>query len=341
MLKLSVLDQSPVSEGSSPAEALAQTALMAQEAERLGYHRYWVSEHHSAPGLAGSSPEILMAHLAAVTSSIRIGSGGVLLPHYSAYKVAENFRVLEALYPGRMDLGVGRAPGGAALAMRAIQENQVRNDDHYEEQVEDLITYLHDLADPSHRFAGLQVTPVVPTTPEIWLLGSSKDSAALSAKLGTGFAFAQFINGSGGIEAMKVYQQSFQTSLEALQPRSLVSVFAVCAETAEEADRQASSMDLAHVLLEKGHVSTCTPSVETALSYKYTPYDMHRILSHRKQMVVGTPESVREQIETLAELHQCQEVMIASTIHSFPDRLKSLRLIAEAFELHPTKDKVR
>lgn len=340
MLKLSVLDQSPVSEGSSPAEALAQTALMAQEAERLGYHRYWVSEHHSAPGLAGSSPEVLMAHLGAVTSTIRIGSGGVMLPHYSAYKVAENFRVLEALYPGRMDLGVGRASGGAALATQAIQENQLRHVDRYEEQVQDLIAYLHDTLNVSHRFAGLQATPVVPTAPEIWLLGTSRDSAALSAKLGTGFAFAQFINGNGGMEAMKVYQQEFNTSPVTQQPRSLVAVVAVCAETAEEAERQASSMDLSLVLLEKGHVSTGTPTVERALSYKYTPYDMFRIQSNRKQMVIGTPAGVKEQIETLAERYQCDEVMITSTIHSYSDKLQSLRLIAEAFELQSPKDRV-
>lgn len=337
MLKLSVLDQSPVSEGSSPAEALAQTALMAQEAERLGYHRYWVSEHHSAPGLAGSSPEVLIAHLAAMTSTIRIGSGGVMLPHYSAYKVAENFRVLEALYPGRIDLGVGRASGGAALATQAIQENQLRHEDRYEEQVVDLIAYLHDTMDTSHRFAGLQATPVIPTAPEIWLLGTSRDSAALSAKLGTGFAFAQFINGNGGMEAMKVYQQQFQASPVNQQTQSLVAVVAVCAETAEEADRQASSMDLSLVLLEKGHISTSTPTVERALSYKYTPYDLFRIQNNRKQMIVGTPEVVKEQIETLAVQYQCDEVMITSTVHSYSDKLKSLQLIAEAFELHGSK----
>ncbi|MRN54195.1 LLM class flavin-dependent oxidoreductase [Paenibacillus monticola] len=330
MIKLSVLDQSPVSEGTSPAEALAQTAILAREAERLGYHRFWVSEHHSAAGLAGSSPEVLMAHLAAVTTTIRIGSGGVLLPHYSAYKVAENFRVLEALYPRRIDLGVGRAPGGAALVTRALQEqHQLRSSDHYEQQVEDLITYLYNKVDPAHRFAGLTATPAIATAPEIWLLGSSKDSAALSAKLGTGFAFAQFINGAGGSEAVKAYQHRFQPSPVTQNPRSLVAVFAVCAETSEQADQLASSMDLSLVLLEKGHVSTGTPSVEKAQSYPYTPYDMFRIQDNRKRMVIGSPEDVRAQLEALAEQYQCEEVMIASIMYSFADKLKSLQLIAE------------
>lgn len=145
-MKLSILDQSPVSEGSTPAEALRQTALLAREAERLGYHRFWVAEHHAAPGLAGSSPEVLMAHLAAVTSAIRIGSGAVLLPHYSAFKVAENFRVLEALYPGRIDLGIGRAAGGGALAAKALQDTRVTIDDvdRYEQQIQELIAYLYE-----------------------------------------------------------------------------------------------------------------------------------------------------------------------------------------------------
>ncbi|WP_307585775.1 LLM class flavin-dependent oxidoreductase [Paenibacillus wynnii] len=330
MKKLSVLDQSPVSEGSTPAEALAQTALLAQEAERLGYHRFWVSEHHSAPGLAGSSPEVLIAHLAAVTSSIRIGSGGVLLPHYSAYKVAENFRVLEGLNPGRIDLGIGRAPGGAALATRALQENQLRNIDRYEEQIQDLIYYLYNQPEPGHRFAGLQVTPAVPTAPEIWLLGSSRGSSLLSAKLGTGFAFAQFINGDGGSAAVSEYKKNFQSSELIGSPRCIVAVFVVCAETSEEADRLASSMDLSLILLEKGHVSTGTPTVEQALAYNYTPYDMFRIHDNRKRMVVGSPESVREQLEALAELYQCEEIMIANLIHSFPNKLKSLQLVAKA-----------
>ncbi|ASA24580.1 LLM class flavin-dependent oxidoreductase [Paenibacillus donghaensis] len=331
MIRLSVLDQSPVSEGSSPAEALAQTSLLAREAEQLGYHRFWVSEHHAASGLAGSSPEVLMAHLGAVTTKLRIGSGGVLLPHYSAYKVAENFRVLEGLYPGRIDLGAGRAPGGGGLATRALQENhQGRELDRYEQQLQDLQGYLQDETGPDHRFAGLLASPAVDTAPELWLLGSSKDSAALAAKQGMGFVFAQFINGDGGAEAVKAYVQSFRPSVADSKPRAMVAVFAVCAETAGEADRLASSIDLALVLLEKGHASTRTPSPEIAQSYKYAPFDLFRIQENRRRMVVGTPAEVKSQLEVLAESYQCEEIMVASLIHSFPDKLKSLQLIASA-----------
>lgn len=338
-MKLSILDQSPVSEGSSPAEALAQTALLAREAERLGYHRFWVAEHHAAPGLAGSSPEVLMAYLAAVTSEIRIGSGAVLLPHYSAYKVAENFRVLEALYPGRIDLGVGRAAGGGALSAKALQDNRVNPEgiDRYEQQLKELIAYLHEsdeteagAGEHPHRYAGLQATPAVSTAPEIWILGSSSVSASLSARLGTGYAFARFINGNGGAEAVREYADSFAPSRAAATPQSLVAVFAVCAGTSEEADRLAASMDLSLVLLEKEHLSTATPSVETAMNYTYTPYDRFSIKDNRKRMVVGSPGEVREQLQALAEEYQCGELMISSHIHSFEDKLTSLRLIAEA-----------
>lgn len=334
-MKLSILDQSPVSEGSTPAEALRQTARFAREAEKLGYHRFWVSEHHAAPGLAGSSPEVLISHLAAVTSSIRIGSGAVLLPHYSAFKVAENFRVLEGLYPGRIDLGIGRALGGAGPAVRALQENRLNSVEHYEQQVRDLIAYLHGSAVESpHRFAGLPVTPAVSTAPEIWLLGSSKESAILASKLETGFAYAQFINGNGGREAVDAYRSGFRPLSAAAEPHALVSVYAVCADTAEEADRLAASTDLSLVLLEKGHVSTGIPSVEAALGYKYTPYDRFRIEENRRRMVVGTPEQVRLQLEQLAERYQCDEIMVGTLTHSFEDRVKSISLMAEACGLH-------
>ncbi|MBW4082189.1 LLM class flavin-dependent oxidoreductase [Paenibacillus sp. S150] len=329
-MKLSILDQSPVSEGSTPAEAVAQTAGLAREADRLGYHRFWVAEHHAARGLAGSSPEVLMAHLAAVTSTIRIGSGAVLLPHYSSFKVAENFRVLEALYPGRIDLGLGRAAGGGALAARALQENRTGGADHYELQIRDLLSYLYGNPDPAHRFAGLEASPAVGTAPELWLVGASKASAALSARLGANFAYARFINGEGGGEAVQSFRSRFRPSPAVAVPRALVAVYAVCAETSAEADRLASSMDLSLVLLERDHVSTGIPSVETALDYHYTPYDRFRIGDNRRRMVIGSPEEVKRQFMALMEEYQCEEIMFAALMHRYEDKLKSLRLIADA-----------
>lgn len=333
MIKLSMLDQSTISEGSNAVEALAQTAIMAQEAEKLGYHRFWVSEHHFASRLAGSSPEVLISHLAARTSTLRVGSGGVMLPHYSSYKVAENFRLLEGLYPGRIDIGLGRAPGGMPLATKALQEGTMRGIDRYPDQLDDLIAYLNDTLSEDHRFAGLKATPMVDTVPEMWLLGSSGDSAILAAERGAGFAFAQFINGQGGGDYMRSYQQHFKPSVVFDTPQSLVAIFAICADTEEEANKLASSMDLSLVLLEKGGVSTGTPSIEKALNYRYTPHEQFRIQENRKRVVVGSQAQVKEQILQLCEDYNTQEVMIASIMHRFEDKLKSFRLIAEAFEL--------
>ncbi|WP_151733667.1 LLM class flavin-dependent oxidoreductase ['Paenibacillus yunnanensis' Narsing Rao et al. 2020] len=338
-MKLSILDQSPVSEGNTPAEALAQTAALAREADRLGYHRFWVSEHHAAPGLAGTSPEVLIAHLAAVTSNIRVGAGAVLLPHYSAYKVAENFRVLEALYPGRIDLGLGRAAGGGALAVHALQENRIQGNCLYEEQIADLLAYLRGGPVKPHRYAGLQAAPEVETSPEVWVLGAGKGSAALAAQSGTGYAFARFINGNGIAEALGAYRAGFSGSGAAAAPRSLVAVFVSCAETAGEADRLASSIDLSLVQLEREHRSFPTPPVESALNYSYSPYDRFRVGENRQQMVVGSPGEVRQQFETMAAEYGCDEIMFAAPLHRFEDRLHCLRLVAKACGLQERKPK--
>ncbi|MGF7049011.1 luciferase family oxidoreductase group 1 [Paenibacillus sp. DS2015] len=338
MIKLSMLDQSTISEGSHPVEALAQTAIMAQEAEKLGYHRFWVSEHHFAMSLAGSSPEVLISHLAARTSTLRVGSGGVMLPHYSSYKVAENFRLLEGLYPGRIDLGLGRAPGGMPLATKALQEGKIRGVDRYPDQLDDLIAYLNNNLSDDHRFAGLKATPMVDTVPEMWLLGSSGDSAVLAAERGAGFAFAQFINGQGGSDYMRSYQQQFQPSRVFNTPQSLVAIFAICADTEEEANELASSMDLSLVLSEKGGASTGTPSIEKARNYPYTPYEQFRVQENRKRIVIGSQAQVKEQILQICEDYNTQEVMVASIMHRFEDKLKSFRLLAEAFDLPKVED---
>ena len=337
MIKLSMLDQSTISEGSTALEALAQTSIMAQEAEKLGFHRLWVSEHHFEDNLAGSSPEVLISHLAAKTSTLRVGAGGVMLPHYSPYKVAENFRLLEGLYPGRIDLGLGRAPGGMPLATQALQEGLDRTIDRYPDKLDDLIAYLHDSLSEDHRYAGLIAKPQVDTVPEMWLLGSSGDSAVLAAERGAGYVFAQFINGQGGSQYMKDYQKNFKPSNVFSEPQSMVAIFAVCADTEEDANRLASSMDLSLVLMERGTKSTGTPSVETALNYTYTPYDRFRIEENRKRVVVGDPSQVKQQILQICEDYNTQEIMIASIIHDFEDKLQSFRLISEVFGLSQTQ----
>ncbi|MFD5263308.1 MULTISPECIES: LLM class flavin-dependent oxidoreductase [Bacillus] len=333
MIKLSVLDQSPISDGSTAAKAFSHTVTLAQEVEKLGFTRFWVSEHHNSISLAGSSPEILISHIAAKTDRMRVGSGGVMLPHYSPYKVAENFRVLEALYPNRIDLGVGRAPGGMPIATRALQEGKMVSLDQYPEQIADVAMYLHDQVPENHHYANLKATPVIPTSPEMWMLGSSGESAMIAAKQGASFAFAQFINGYGGPEVMNAYQEQFQPSYLGDKPKSIVSIFVICGETNEEAEKIASSLDLSILLLEQGKRTTGTPSIETAQNYSYSAYDLFRIKENRQRMIVGDPSSVKEQIVNLSKAYNTDEFMIVTITHRFEDKLNSYRLLANAFHL--------
>ncbi|MES5846974.1 MULTISPECIES: LLM class flavin-dependent oxidoreductase [unclassified Bacillus cereus group] len=333
MIKLSVLDQSPISDGSTAAKAFSHTVTLAQEAEKLGYTRFWVSEHHNSVSLAGSSPEILISHIAAKTERMRVGSGGVMLPHYSPYKVAENFRVLEALYPNRIDLGVGRAPGGMPIATRALQEGKMVSLDQYPEQIADVAMYLHDQVPENHHYANLKATPVIPTSPDMWLLGSSGESAKIAAQQGASFAFAQFINGYGGPEVMETYQKQFQPSYLGDKPKSIVAIFVICGETTEEAEIIASSLDLSILLLEQGKRTTGTPSIETAQNYSYSAYDLFRIKENRQRMIVGDPSSVKEQIVNLSKAYNTDEFMIVTITHRFEDKLNSYRLLANAFNL--------
>lgn len=265
MIKLGVLDQVYVNEGSTASEGLAQSTRLAQATDALGYSRFWVSEHHAMRALAFSSPEVLIAHLAAATSRIRVGSGGIMLPHYSAYKVAENFRLLEALHPGRIDLGLGRAPGGLPLATRALQQDKYVDVNKYPQQVLDIIGYLYDAMPAGHQFEALIASPVISTVPEIWLLGSSGESARIAAMIGTSYAFAEFFGTPGGEEATQFYNNNFRPH-ETLGggPRSMIATLAICAETEEEADRLARSSDLLFLGIRTGKELPYLPSVQTA-----------------------------------------------------------------------------
>ncbi|NBI29450.1 LLM class flavin-dependent oxidoreductase [Chengkuizengella marina] len=334
MIKLSVLDQSPVSEGSNPQEALKNTVKLAQKTEALGYHRFWVAEHHHTEALAGSSPEILIAHLASNTSKIKVGSGGVMLPHYSSYKVAENFQLLESLHPNRIDLGVGRAPGGMPLSTIALQEGKKRTVHQFPQQIDDLLAYIHDDLDENHQLAGLKATPLSPTAPELWMLGSSGDSAVLAAKKGLPYTFAHFINGQGGSQYVEHYKRIFKPSKYLNKPKNIVAIFVICAESDEEAERIAKSLDLSLLLIEKGErTGKGIPSIETAESYIYDEFDLERIRQNRKRMIVGSQESVTHQLLQLRDQYGTDELMIVTITHNFEDKLRSYELLAEAFRL--------
>lgn len=332
-MKLSILDQSPLIGDATPAEALKQTVELAKQAEKWGYHRFWVSEHHFSNRLAGSSPEVLLGHLSAVTSHIRIGSGGVMLPHYSAYKVAENFRVLEALAPGRIDLGIGRAPGGMPISSIALHHGErKRLGDQYPEQVEELTVYLHDLADEFYPLPHLTASPKVDTAPEVWMLGSSGGSARLAAKAGAGYTFALFINGEGGEDSVSQYINRFEPSEFGGEPRVSLAVFVLCAETEEQAEKLAVSLDLSLLANEQGQNLGGFPSFEQAKDYSYSPYEQKRVAANRQRMVVGTPASVKQQLTELAKAYRTDEVIAVTITHHMQERLTSYRLLKEAFD---------
>jgi luciferase family oxidoreductase group 1 len=334
MLRLGVLDQSPVRSGGSPTEAIQETLALARATDRLGYHRYWLAEHHSTPALAGPSPEVLIPQVAAVTSGIRVGSGGVMLQHYSPLKVAESFRVLETLHPGRIDLGIGRAPGSDQLTARALAGPFGGGIDDFPRKVSDLLGFLHGELPPEHPHAGILAMPTGPTAPEVWLLGSSDQSAALAAHFGTGFSFAHFINADGGGEVTRAYAAAFKPSAILAEPRASVAVFVVCAPTEDEARRLAQSRDLFIVKLYTGRLSRY-PSVAEAEAYAYSPREWAIVEHARRRRIAGSPAQCRAGLESLAAEYGVDELVVVTITESWATRLRSYELLAEAFGLTP------
>jgi luciferase family oxidoreductase group 1 len=330
---LSVLDQSPVRVGGTAADAFAETLQLAQATERWGYHRYWLAEHHATEGLAGSAPEVLIARVAAATSAMRVGSGGVMLSHYSPLKVAETFRVLETLYPGRIDLGIGRAPGSDQLTARALQAGPgAAGVEYFPSQVADLLGYLGGGLPADHPFASIRVTPAGPTRPDVWLLGSSDQSALVAAYLGCAFSFAHFITDQGGAEIMAAYRARFRPSPHLKAPLGSIGVFVLCADTEAEAQRIGKSRDLWRLRLDLGHLGPI-PTVEEAEAYPYSREERLRIAFNRRRMAIGAPEQVKEQLIALAGQYGIEELVVVSICYDFAARLRSYELLAQAFDL--------
>lgn len=309
-IRISVLDQSPVSEGFTPSDALRNTIDLARLCDELGYHRYWVAEHHGGGLVAGSAPEALIGPIAASTKRLRVGSGGVMLPYYSALHVAEQFGVLTGLFPGRIDLGVGRAPGTDPRTAYALMRDRSRRfGEDFPEQLAELAT----------QFAA--------GDPELWLLGSSTDSALWSAQLGLGYAFADFINPDGA-EAAALYRERFQPSALNDEPRVAVAVTAICAETDEEAELLATSSRMAFTLLRQGRLIP-VPPVEKALRF----FEQYEAPPMRRRAIVGSPERVRAEIQAAAAEYGAGEAIVVAIVHEHAKRRRSYELIADAFGL--------
>jgi luciferase family oxidoreductase group 1 len=326
---LSVLDQTPIAAGTTPASALANSIDLAKHCETLGYHRYWLAEHHASPALAGSAPEILIGAVAAATQRMRIGSGGVMLPHYSPLKVAETFSLLSGLYPDRIDLGLGRAPGSdqrTAIALQRDRRQHAPND--FPGQLAELMGYLEDTLPADHPFAAYaQTLPGLPNAPEPWVLGSSADSAMFAGDLGLPYCFADFINARGASVAAD-YRQRFVPRHPGGKPYVMVAIWTVAAETDAEAERLAAParMMFAHLLTGR---SIAVPDPETALKWLADRPELSQARAGRR-VVAGSPETVRAGVAAAAAEYGADEVMLVNILHDHQARKHSYTLAMQA-----------
>lgn len=324
-LKLSVLDQSIVRKGGSATDALKETIETAKLAERWGYHRFWVSEHHNSEMIAGSAPEILMVKLADETSRIRVGSGGVMLPNHSAYKVAENFRLLEALFPGRIDLGMGRAPGGDRISASLLNPSNTFSEESYLKQLEHLQAFFNDEA--GTQYGRILASPVTSTSPQQWILSSSGGSAAIAAKYGLGLVVARFINGHAGSEVAEIYRSRFEPSASFEAPEVMFAVSVLCAETEEKARQLRKLADYNLLKFEQGRFEPMG-SYEEIAAHQFSESELARIENNRGRIISGTPAQVKNQLNELAELFGAEEAMLTTMTYSHEDRLRSFELVA-------------
>jgi len=335
-VKLSVIDQSPVPAGFTPADALQNTIELARLADRLGYKRYWIAEHHAIDALASPAPEIMIARIGAETSGIRIGSGGVMLPHYSSLKVAESFRVLHALYPQRIDLGIGRAPGGTPLETYALRRDRNQPDvDDFPQQLAELRAFLHRSFPAKHPFSKIRVSPDLPGAPEVWLLGSSMWSASAAAQFGLPYAFAHFINQNPTRMALQYYREYFQPSEDLAAPQAILALGAICADTEAEAIRLLGSARLFRNRIRRGEVGPI-PTPEEAIAELGPAREPGTAADAEwPRYIAGDPEQVRSQLVDMASVLHLDELMIVTIVHDHRARMRSYELLAQAFELRP------
>jgi luciferase family oxidoreductase group 1 len=326
---LSILDLAVVADGSGVGRALEESIDLARAAEQLGYRRFWVAEHHNMPGIASSATAVLIGHIAAATTSLRVGSGGIMLPNQAPLVVAEQFGTLEALHPGRVDLGIGRAPGTdqvTALALR--RSTEALSADDFPQQLGELLAFFNGTFPAGHPFRSITAVPGYGNQPEIWLLGSSGFSAQLAGVLGMRFSFAHHFSAGNTLPALALYRSNFRPSPALAAPRAMVAVSVICAETDEQAQWLAGPSRLAFVRLRSGRPGRL-PTPEEAAAYQYSPAEQLIIDGRTTGQIVGDPDTVRAGLETLVHETQADELMITAMIHGYADRLRSYELVAE------------
>jgi luciferase family oxidoreductase group 1 len=331
MTLLSVLDQTPVIDGHTAADAIAATIELAQLADDLGYTRYWCAEHHGLYGVSNPCPEVMLARLGSVTKRIRIGSGGIMLPYYSPFKVAEQFMMLEALFPGRIDLGVGRAPGGDMHTAQAVAAGSYDRGEHFPQQVSDLVALMDGTLPSDHLAHGVLLQPQVDTRPQLWVLGSSDFGGMLAAQLGIRFSFAHFINAHFGHAVAQAYRERFKAGHEQ-KPYLAAAVFVICADTEQEAADLEKAVDLRRVQMAYG-LNAPVPSIAQGLAQEYGERERLIIDREKPRSIIGTPESVGERLRALQEQFDADELIVLTVAGSYRARLRSYELLAAEFEL--------
>jgi luciferase family oxidoreductase group 1 len=332
---LSVLDLATVAEGSEPGAALRNSVQLVQHVERLGYRRHWVAEHHNIPGIASAAPAVLAAELAARTSTIRVGSGGVMLPNHAPLVVAEQFGTLEGLHPGRIDLGIGRAPGTdphTAAALRRSADQLSAED--FPQHLAELIAFFDDSFPPGHPYGRITATPGKGLRPEIWLLGSSDYSAQAAGVLGLPYAFAAHFSPRSLMSALEIYRSSFRKSEWLQEPHAMVALAVICAEDDERARYLAGPARLSFARLRQGRPSRF-PTPEEAAGHEFSPQEEATVSAVQGSAVIGGPEKVRERLIEFAARTEADELMLTTMVHAQSDRLRSYELVAGAMELEP------
>ena len=331
-IRLSVLDQSPVRKDVTAEQAVQETVALAKHTDQLGYTRFWVSEHHNTGSLAGSTPEVLLAYLGGQTKNIRIGSGGIMMPNHSTLKVAENFRMLEALFPGRVDLGMGRAPGTDRITASILNPSNHFSEQAFVEQLEDLQHYFHDTAEEGNVRHRIRAIPQVQTVPAMWLLSSSGESGLFAAHFGMGLSFAHFINPIGGPQAVQMYRERFKPSDELQSPQASVAIFVFCSEDEEKIRRHQALMDYRFNQFEKG--AGLTPAgYEDIKNVIYSEAEQGRILHNRKRVITGNSGQIKLKLLQLAKDYDVDEIIAITITEDFEDRLQSYSLLAQALDL--------
>ncbi|SDI63777.1 LLM class flavin-dependent oxidoreductase [Natribacillus halophilus] len=326
-MKLSILDQSPISSNQTAEEALNESMLLAQAGERLGYERFWMTEHHDLPGLASAAPEVMLGYIGAKTNTIRLGTGTILLPHYKPYKVAEVHNQLATLFPDRIDLGIGRAPGGSAEVTNALNDNFLQNVYKMPDLVKELLHYL-DRQDPKVSASPL---PDVPPTP--WMLGTSEKSALLAGENGVNYVFGQFMSDADGPASTRKYLDAFTPRKQGQTPQVIVTISAVCAETTAKAEDIALSSLIWQLQRDKGEGEEGIPSIQTARDYPLTDKEKERFADMKQQMIIGDPQEVKAQIKEMQKTYHADEIMIMTTTYDPDDRVRSYELIGRELSL--------